>query len=159
MKKSTVYWFVAVFGVVPVFFCISFWILVSGVSSSTPPSMLVDIEFRSIGSAIKTYEISAGRPPATAQGLDVLVHEPSIGPKPRRWTQIMKKLPVDPWRRPYRYALLRPKGREWRWELRSAGRDGIFGNGDDISAEYESGIRIVPGPVRAGENADPRRSF
>lgn len=159
MKKTTFYWGAVVLGVIPVLFCISAWILVSGVSSSHPPESRVDQDFLAIGNAVKTYQINAGRPPTTAQGLDVLLNEPKAGPKPRRWTQVMKKLPDDPWQTPYRYSLLTPKDSEWRWELRSAGRDGVFGSGDDISGEYESGSSIVPGGVRAGEKTDPRSSF
>ena len=159
MRKTTFYGLATFCGLGSLFFCFGLWAIFGGGVSSSPKSVRVEQDFLAIGNAVKTYQINAGRPPTTAQGLDVLLNEPKAGPKPRRWTQVMKKLPDDHWQTPYRYSLLTPKDSEWRWELRSAGRDGVFGSGDDISGEYESGSSIVPGGVRAGEKTDPRSSF
>jgi len=159
MKKSTFYWFVAVFGVVPVHFCMSLWVFTSDVSCSMPKSARVDQDFLAIQSALKTYKINAGRPPTTAQGLESLVNEPTTGPKPRRWSQAMRKLPLDPWETPYRYTLLAPKGTEWRSELRCAGEDRVFGSGDDIAEEEESGDSVNPVSAPAREKADARPSL
>jgi general secretion pathway protein G len=117
-----------------------------------------DGDFAVISNAIKIYIINAGRPPTTAQGLEAFVNEPRTGPKPRRWTQVMKKVPTDPWSTPYRYTLLEPKDRCWCWELRSAGPDGFFGSGDDFVAEDSGGI-VVPDAAQAGEDGEPRLSF
>ena len=88
-----------------------------------------------ISNAIKTYAINAGRPPTTEQGLMALVEEPVTGPKPRRWTQVMKKVPTDPWGRPYGYRIVAEEDRGWRYEIRSAGIDGIMQTGDDHASE------------------------
>jgi len=95
-----------------------------------------DSDFAVISNAIKTYAIIAGRPPTTEQGLMALVQEPVAGPKPRRWTQIMKKIPTDPWGRPYDYRIVVEEDRAWRYEIRSGGIDGIMQTGDDYVSEW-----------------------
>ncbi|MEK7951185.1 type II secretion system protein GspG [Luteolibacter soli] len=117
----------------------------------------VDMDFLAIGNALKSYQINAGQPPTTAQGLAALVSVPTSGPKPKRWVQIMKKLPRDAWLNPYRYSLLSPKEYEWRWELRSAGPDGVFGSSDDQAIEEESGrmMASIPEAPEAGSNSRP----
>lgn len=159
MNKSTFYGLAGFCGGGSLLLGFLLWELDSGVSCSMPKSAVVEQDFMSIHAAMKTYYINARRPPTTAQGLDALVNEPTTGPKPKRWTQVMRKVPADPWGVPYRYALLEPKDREWRRELRSAGQDGVFGNGDDLTAEEESGGSVNPEPVEAGEKADLRPSF
>ncbi|RYD78524.1 MAG: hypothetical protein EOP84_14150 [Verrucomicrobiaceae bacterium] len=136
MRKSTFHGMTVILGVVMFLFCIWFVIFRSRSSYPVPPEGRVEQHFLAIGNALRTYQINAGRPPTTDQGLDVLVNEPTQGPKPRRWVQMMKKLYSDPWQTPYRYTLLESKGNGWRWELRSAGRDRIFGNDDDLVDEY-----------------------
>lgn len=136
MRKSKFYGLVVVLGVIPFLFCVWLLIFASGTSSSHPPEGRVEQNFLEIGNALKTYQINAGRLPTTAQGLDVLVNEPTQGPKPKRWVQVRKKLYSDPWQTPYRYTLLESKGNGGRWELRSAGPDRIFGSGDDLVDEY-----------------------
>ena len=113
------------------------WLL--GPPSSGGKLQRVEVDFQVIHSALKTYVTNAGQPPTTAQGLDALVNEPRSSPKPKRWVQVMKIFPADPWETPYRYVLVAPKEREWRWELRSAGPDRVFGNRDDLTSEEESG--------------------
>jgi len=136
MRKTTCYGLATV-GVVGSL--LSSLILFGTTDSGDTKSMRVKQDFMAIQNALKTYVINVRRPPTTAQGLDAMVSEPKAGPKPRRWIQIMRKLPTDPWGMPYRYTLLAPREREWRWELRSAGRDGVFGNSDDLATEEESG--------------------
>lgn len=112
--------------------------------------MRVDGDFHSILPAIRMYIVDNGRPPTTAQGLSSLVAEPVTGPVPMRWRPLMDRIPVDPWQTPYRYELLTPKAREWRWEFRSAGPDCVFDNADDLASEFEYG------PGRAvGEETSP----
>lgn len=84
-----------------------------------------------LANAICTYLINAGRPPSTEQGLLALEKEPVSGPKPRRWVQIMKKVPTDPWGNPYGYRVLTEGTGNWSFELSSAGKDGIVGTEDD----------------------------
>ncbi|HEY1123362.1 MAG TPA: type II secretion system protein GspG [Haloferula sp.] len=157
MKKSTVYGLATLCGAGSLFF--GYVVVFCGASSPHPPEIRADSDFVVIGNAIKTYQINAGRPPTTAQGLDALVNKPTQGPTPRRWVQVMRKYPRDPWLTPHRYALLSPKEYEWRWELRSAGPDGFFGSGDDFTAEFESGRNVASIPQEAEVGVDSRPSF
>ena len=99
----------------------------------------VERDFQAMHKSLEAYAIHVGQFPSAKQGLDFLVTMPAAEPTPRRWTQVMKKLPVDPWGTPYRYLPLGPKEREWRWELRCAGPDRVFGNRDDLTGEAECG--------------------
>jgi hypothetical protein len=60
-----------------------------------------------------------------------------LEPLPEDWVQIMSKAPMDPWRQPFRYRELSAERGVFRWELRSAGPDGLTGNEDDLAQEYE----------------------
>ncbi len=60
-------------------------------------------DFKSFESALGVYRLRAGGYPTSAQGLEALVEKPTLPPKPRRWTQVMSKLPVDTWDRAYDY--------------------------------------------------------
>ncbi|MEK7951184.1 type II secretion system protein GspG [Luteolibacter soli] len=90
-----------------------------------------------ISNTLKAYVINAGRLPSTEQGLMALVEEPKTGPKPRRWTQLMKRLPTDPWGNPYRYRLLSEERGKRSFELSSAGKDGILQTEDDWAKEID----------------------
>ncbi|MCW1887194.1 type II secretion system protein GspG [Luteolibacter flavescens] len=109
----------------------------------------------SLAAALKIYSVSAGRPPSTDQGLDALVNEPRTEPKPRRWHRVMERVPWDPWQSPYRYAQL-PSTSKWRFELRSAGKDMVFGSSDDIVTMYEWGEATAELKEVIGE---PRPSY
>ena len=159
MRKSTFYGLVILCGVGSVLFCYSFREVFLGGSSCELKSDRAPQDFLAIGNALKTYQILAGRPPTTDQGLDALVNEPTLGPKPRRWVQVMKKLPRDAWLNPYRYSLLPPKQYEWRWELRSAGPDGVFDSSDDQAIEDESGRTMESIQEKSEAGSDSRPSF
>ena len=102
-----------------------------------PPLSRVELDFVSIGSALKGYAVNNGQMPTTEQGLDALVTKPVIEPTPRRWNQMMTRVPVDPWQTPYRYELLSAQEALGRSELRCAGPDKVFGTGDDEAEEFE----------------------
>lgn len=57
-----------------------------------------------ITTQLKTYEMQNLRLPTSEQGLEALVSEPQTDPLPRRWRQLMKEVPLDPWGEPYQYA-------------------------------------------------------
>ncbi|QQL44818.1 type II secretion system major pseudopilin GspG [Sulfuriroseicoccus oceanibius] len=79
-----------------------------------------------------TYEINTGGYlPSTEQGLDALVTKPS-GVK--RWKQVLKEVPLDPWKNPYQY---RRQGRSdsSTYEIFSWGPDAKEGGDDDISSQ------------------------
>jgi len=153
MRKTTFYGLAVFCGLGSLFF--GAVIVFGSGSCSSAKSMRVDADFCSIGSAIKLYKVNAGRPLSTAQGLDALINEPTTGPRPKRWTQIVTKMPLDPWGTPYRYTLLGPKDHEWRWELRSAGKDKVFGSPDDLAEETE----MDPLATRETTEAESRPSF
>ena len=85
------------------------------------------------GSALRAYELNAGFLPTTEQGLNALVERPMARPAPSSWTQVMKKLPPDPWNKPYNY---RKPGTHDKtgYDLYSAGPDGIPDTADDIGS-------------------------
>jgi general secretion pathway protein G len=100
-------------------------------------------DFHSIGSALRSYRISAGHYPSTEQGLKVLVECPTTPPFPENWVQIMTKVPTDPWRNEYRYRSL-PEGPPQAFELISNGPDGIEGTKDDRSFSDRQQQRTKP---------------
>ncbi|HEX7260366.1 MAG TPA: type II secretion system protein GspG, partial [Luteolibacter sp.] len=72
--------------------------------------------------------------PATQQGLKALVEKPSSTPVPRRWSQVMKKLPPDPWGAQYGYRFPGKKVAN-EYEIFSKGPDGLENTGDDLSSQ------------------------
>jgi len=109
----------------------------SGCKEKRSGNVRVLADFQSASSALKTYQINAGRPPTTEQGLEALVTRPTLEPLPEDWVKIAERVPTDPWRQPYRYRLLSEADGVSRWELRSAGPDGVMGNEDDVAQEFE----------------------
>jgi general secretion pathway protein G len=95
----------------------------------------VDQDFLAIGNALKTYKINAGTYPSTAQGLKALVEKPGGSPQPRRWVQVMKKMPTDPWGKEYGYLFPGRKDPN-EFEIICKGKDGIE-SGDDLSSQDE----------------------
>lgn len=97
--------------------------------------MRVERDFRVLGSALLAYAINAKVPPTTEQGLQALITKPTTAPK--CWSQVMKKVPLDPWMKEYRYQRFSATIARYRFELRSAGPDRVFGNADDIFVVFE----------------------
>jgi len=156
MRKSTFCGLVVCCGLGSLF-CGAVLLFVSDDSyCSIPKSTRVDGDFGSIASAIRMYSVINGLPPSTGQGLEALAKEPVIGPKPKRWSRVMDRVPIDPWETPYRYTQLLPKTKEWRYEIRSAGEDRVFGSGDDIVDESEWGSEVIP-PTEA--LSEPRPAY
>ena len=63
----------------------------------------VDSDIEAISMQLRTYEMLNYRMPTTEQGLKALVNQPSTEPRPRRWKQLMKTVPIDPWGNEYVY--------------------------------------------------------
>lgn len=63
----------------------------------------VDSDAQAVTVALKGYELLAFSMPTTSQGLQALVTRPTSEPVPKRWTQQMTQVPVDPWNKPYIY--------------------------------------------------------
>lgn len=80
-----------------------------------------------IGAALDMYRLDNQRYPTTQQGLEALVRAPANGPEARNWNPdgYLKRLPVDPWGRPYQY--LAPGTRGGAYDLYSLGADGREG--------------------------------
>ena len=65
----------------------------------------------SISVALDMFKLNAGAYPTAEQGLKSLVEKPVTDPVPRRWVQIMEKVPKDPWGHEYRYAVREKDGK------------------------------------------------
>ena len=99
------------------------------------------VDFLAVGIALKTFRIDAGRYPTQEEGLMALVEKPASYPAGRRWRQVMKKLPRDPWGNPIHY--IASHGSDGEFGLYSAGKDGVShsqGNdADDWNSWSENG--------------------
>lgn len=93
-----------------------------------------EADFKSFESALAMYKLNAGTFPSTQQGLKALVDKPTSAPQPRRWIQIMKKLPPDPWGMDYGYRFPGKK-QAGEFEVYSKGPDGMENTGDDLSSQ------------------------
>lgn len=159
MRKST-FRALATLGVVGLPLC-GFVLLneLVGYSQDAANSARTQRDFLDIHDFVKKYGMNAGRPPATSQGLEALVEAPKSGPKPRRWERVMKKVPSDPWGTPYRYTLLKTGEPEWRWEIRSAGDDQVFGNKDDRVGEAGDGGMFGSSETETEATTESQRSY
>jgi general secretion pathway protein G len=82
----------------------------------------VDSDIEAISMQLRTYEMLNYRMPSTEQGLKALVTQPTTEPRPRRWKQLMKEVPLDPWGNEYVY---RNPGKGGKgFDLFSLGPDG-----------------------------------
>ena len=100
------------------------------------PDLLVDSDFRGFESSLAFYKLNEGQYPTTEQGLEALEKRPEPGPEPRRWSQIMTRLPKDPWGNSYRYQFPAPGDPE-KPLISSNGPDGLAGTADDLSSTGE----------------------
>jgi len=82
----------------------------------------VDSDVEAISMQLRTYEMLNYRMPTTEQGLKALVSQPTTEPRPRRWKQLMKTVPVDPWGNEYGYRIPGKGGATF--EIYSLGPDG-----------------------------------
>jgi general secretion pathway protein G len=94
----------------------------------------VDADFQTVSGQLKTYQMMNYNFPTTAQGLEALTKRPTTEPKPRRWVELLKQVPLDPWGKPYQYASpgTRNKG---GFDLWSFGPDGVPDTEDDVHLE------------------------
>ncbi len=93
-----------------------------------------DIE-SNLAVSLDLYELDNGVYPTTEQGLTALITEPTSSPVPPNWNGPYlkkKKLPVDPWGRPYIYVSPGVHNKE-DYDLYSYGPDGVEGGGDDVT--------------------------
>ena len=94
----------------------------------------VEADFKSLESALQMYKLNAGSYPTSQQGLKSLQEKPTSTPMPRRWVQVMSKIPLDPWDSPYNYRFPGRK-RVNEFEILSKGPDGMENTPDDLSSQ------------------------
>ena|SRR5690554_4126237 len=81
--------------------------------------------------ALAQYKLDNGNFPTTEQGLEALIEEPTIEPRPRNYRRggYVQRLPNDPWQSPY---LLLSPGEYSDIDIFSVGPDQQSGTDDDI---------------------------
>ncbi|RJP64062.1 MAG: type II secretion system protein GspG [Candidatus Abyssobacteria bacterium SURF_17] len=96
-------------------------------------------QMRAFETGLKLFRLDNGFYPATEQGLQSLVAEPTAGRKPENYKKggylESSKVPDDPWGNPYVYES--PGSHGYDYEIRSLGADGVEG-GEDENADIES---------------------
>lgn len=88
-------------------------------------------DVRTIGIALQNYRNAAGRFPTTEQGLQALVEKPTTGIVPDKWFRGLEKVPVDPWKQPYKYRFPATKSKA-EYDVYSLGKDGQENTADDV---------------------------
>ncbi len=86
-----------------------------------------------IMNALKLYNLDNMRYPTNQQGLEALVHKPTIAPIPKNYPEggYLEKLPNDPWDIPYQY---QNPGKHGEIDVYSYGRvEGASSAGDNAA--------------------------
>lgn len=84
--------------------------------------------------ALESYRLDNFSYPSSAEGLQALVTQPASGASEYRRGGYIKKLPNDPWGRPYQYS---NPGRNGDFDIYSLGADGVPG-GEEADADIYS---------------------
>lgn len=95
-------------------------------------------DFATLRTALKMYEMHAGRYPTTEQGLDALVKKPTTGPIPRNYKAALENKIYDPWGNAYAYRWPAKNGGS-RPDIYTLGPDGIDETGDEIHMNKTDG--------------------
>jgi general secretion pathway protein G len=124
----TLFEIMLVLGIIAVLVGSAIYMLVGNIDVAKEQRVNSDIE--AVSMQLRTYEMLNYRMPTTEQGLKALVSQPSTEPRPRRWKQLMKSVPIDPWGAEYVY---RNPGKKnaGGFDLYSLGPDGKDSD-DDI---------------------------
>ncbi len=69
------------------------------------PIIQAENDLNAITTQLRTYELFCLQLPTTEQGLKALVEKPTVPPIPRKWEQLLAKIPEDSWGNPYQYRL------------------------------------------------------
>ncbi len=102
-----------------------------GWSHCSSDRSIAEIQARMFCAAVVLHARQMGTLPASLEGLTAV--DSGAG------EPILECVPLDPWRRAYRYRVL---GRDsGRFEVRSVGKDGDFGTEDDVVATDGPGGR------------------
>lgn len=129
----TLFEIMLVLGIIAVLVGSAIYMLVGNVDVAKEQRVESDIQ--AISMQLRTYEMLNYRRPSTEQGLQALVSQPTSDPKPRKWKQLMKSVPVDPWGNPYVYrnpGKLNPGA----YDLYSLGPDGKESD-DDVGKDQK----------------------
>ena len=87
-------------------------------------------DIRGIETALNLYRLDNFRYPTTDQGLEALVTNPGETVAPN-WKKYLPKVPVDPWKHPYRYI---SPGQQGDYDLFTYGADDQEG-GEGVNAD------------------------
>ena len=109
----------------------SYYMVQQGELLKTAMQTHTESDIRTIATQLMVYNARNGQYPTTEQGLDALVHKPTLPPVSARWTNLMDEIPLDPWNHPYRYRSPAQKSPK-PYDLYSLGPDGVEGTADDI---------------------------
>ena len=127
----TLFEIMLVLGIIAVLVSSAIYMLVGNLDVAKDQRVESDIQ--AISMQLRTYEMLNYRKPTTEQGLKALVQQPTTDPKPRKWKQLMKAVPMDPWGAEYVYrnpGKFNPSG----YDLYSLGPDGKESD-DDLGRE------------------------
>ncbi len=91
------------------------------------------VQIRELEQTLDLYYLDNGFYPTTEQGIEALLKKPDSAPEPTNYRPggYIKKMPTDPWGRPYEY---RCPGEHGDFDLLSLGTDGREG-GEDRNAD------------------------
>ena len=97
------------------------------------------VDISAIETSLKMYKLDNGVYPTTEQGLMALIEKPTTEPVPSNWSEKgyfeKKKIPQDPWGRPYMY--LSP-GVHDDFDIISYGADGAPGGEGELNQDITS---------------------
>jgi general secretion pathway protein G len=116
----TLFEIMLVLGIISVLVGSAIYMLAGNIDVAKEQRVGSDIE--AIKMQLRTYEMLNYRMPTTEQGLKALVSQPTTEPRPRRWKQLMKEVPLDPWGNEYVYR--NPGKGGGGFDLYSLGPDG-----------------------------------
>ena len=97
----TLFEIMLVLGIISVLVGSAIYMLAGNIDVAKEQRVGSDIE--AIKMQLRTYEMLNYRMPSSEQGLKALVSQPATEPRPRRWKQLMKEVPLDPWGNEYVY--------------------------------------------------------
>ena len=90
-------------------------------------------QIREFESGLDQFKIDNGKYPTSSMGLKALTKKPAGGDSNlESWTQIMDKIPEDPWDNDYNYLCPGTHNQE-KFDVWSNGPDGQSGTEDDIT--------------------------
>lgn len=131
-QAYTLFEIMLVLGIISVLVGAAIYMLVGNIDVAK--QQRVDADFQAISTQLKTYEMRNFIFPSSEQGLEALVKRPTIEPLPRKWSQLLSAVPLDPWGTPYQYRFPGQKN-PTGFDLISFGPDRKEGGDDDIAME------------------------